>query len=92
MEEYKVKIYPELIVLSEVGEGEDLDLFIANDNLSEQACSILNLLEVVIYKQTKRHLFGVKAVEPIVNYNPNKMNKKQYKGTIKKALRFLKVI
>lgn len=88
-EKYKIKIYPDLIVLSTIEKKEDLDLVIVNDNLSDCQEVNLNLLEVIIYKLKKRHLFGVKELNPLVSYNPNKMNRYQYLKTIKKALRFL---
>ena len=90
-ESYKVKIYPELIVLSLVKNGEDLDLPIGNDKLSDCQDSILNILEVIIYKTKGKHLFGVKEINPLVNYNPNEMNEAQYFETIKKALEFLEI-
>ncbi|KKL12728.1 hypothetical protein LCGC14_2532880 [marine sediment metagenome] len=90
-ESYKVKIYPELIVLSLVKNEEDLDLPIESDKLSCCQDVILNLLEVIIYKTTGKHLFGVEEINPLVNYNPNKMNKSRYFKTIKKALEFLEI-
>jgi hypothetical protein len=92
-EEYEVVRYPRLIVLSEkTSKTENLDLTIVNDKLGMECSTILNLLEVIIYKQKKRHLFGIKKLNPIVNYNPNTMNEKQYEDTIQKALKILKVI
>lgn len=91
-EKYKISIYPELICLCEVSEVEELDLYISNDNLTKIQTSILNLLEVIIMKQKVRHLFGKKEMKPIVSYNPNTMNEKQYNITIKKALKFLGVL
>lgn len=88
-DKYKVKIYPELIVSSLVDDKEELDLPIENDDLSCCQDTILNLLEVVIYNTTGRHLFGIKELTPLVKYNPNEMTKLQYFETIKKALKFL---
>jgi len=90
-DKYKVKIYPKLIVSSLVDDKEELDLPIENDDLSCCQDTILNLLEVVIYNTTGRHLFGIEELTPLVKYNPNKMTKFQYFETIKKAFKFLEI-
>lgn len=88
-EKYVVKIHQDRIVLSEVVKEGNLDLCIVNDNLSDCQEVNLNLLEVVIFTLKKRHLFGVRGLNPIINYNPNTMSKKQYFKVIQKALKFL---
>ena len=90
-EKYKIRIYPELIVLSHINNEEEMDLPLENENLSCCQNAILNLLEVIILKTKGKHLFGVEEISPLVNYNPNEMNKSQYFETIKKALEFLEI-
>ena len=90
-EKYKVRIYPELIVLSHITKEEEIDLPIENESLSCCQNTILNLLEVITHKTKGKHLFGVGEINPLVNYNPNEMNEAQYFETIKKALEFLEI-
>lgn len=83
--EYITNLNYSIPVLQEDG----IDLYIDNPLLDDNEMAILNVLESIIYGLKKKHLFGDKELKPIVNYNPNKMNKKQYKKTIKKAYELL---